>query len=68
MTQELKPCPFCGGKAEVEKGRILWRFRIRCTTCGSGTDWLGQVMDCPTHPVTRLADRWNNRTKREVLP
>lgn len=58
---DLLPCPFCGGESEVWKGRILWRFRIRCQKCGIGTEWLEQVMDCPTHPVTRLSDRWNRR-------
>ena len=33
MNKELKPCPFCGGRAEKEWGipSIFW---IKCTGCG----------------------------------
>lgn len=41
MDKELKPCPFCGGKAEYFEERIYFvPFRnvpwkgVRCTNCG----------------------------------
>ena len=30
---ELKPCPFCGGKAKRYKGEIFM-YGVRCTHCG----------------------------------
>ncbi len=30
MTEKLKPCPFCGGKAEIEGERIFW---VSCQEC-----------------------------------
>lgn len=34
---QLKPCPFCGGRAELETGDTMlrWRAYIHCTKCGS---------------------------------
>lgn len=32
---ELKPCPFCGNKAEVQKVRY---WSVVCVECGSRTD------------------------------
>ena len=35
MTYELKPCPFCGGKAEFENDNGEWF--VFCERCGSMT-------------------------------
>lgn len=35
MTSALKPCPFCGGKAEFERtGTPRHSCIVRCTNCG----------------------------------
>ena len=37
----LKPCPFCGGKATVDNigdGTIPFPYRVFCTTCYVETD------------------------------
>ncbi len=56
MNEKLKPCPFCGGKAELDEdydsGNIFWVF---CTRCGISTD---------TDYVSKEAIKaWNRRPK-----
>ncbi len=38
---ELKPCPFCGGKAELQDDGYSWRkaelFWVVCISCGAKT-------------------------------
>lgn len=36
MTEELKPCPFCGGEAEVRKFTATMIF-VQCKSCLAGT-------------------------------
>lgn len=48
---ELKPCPFCGGKAELVTGAP--EYWVRCLTCGAGTD--------TTASSKRATDNWNRR-------
>ena len=40
MTDELKPCPFCGGTARMYSGKINYypydhRFRVWCEKCNA---------------------------------
>lgn len=37
---ELKPCPFCGGDAEIQQGKYqgLRTFYVSCLGCGARTD------------------------------
>lgn len=39
---ELKPCPFCGGEAEVRLGNIYTSkvVKVRCTSCFCSTDFV----------------------------
>lgn len=38
MSEELKPCPFCGGKPKLEKFRWTGiEYSIICTECGCRT-------------------------------
>lgn len=49
MTEELKPCPFCGGKAILIYPSN--RKMVKCTQCGCTTSAMEQ------YP----AKRWNER-------
>lgn len=57
MMADLKPCPMCGGTADLK------RFHIRCTHCRLRTDDY-------THNVDAIA-AWNRRaepiTERQAL-
>ena len=51
---ELKPCPFCGGKADFEfKGFIVGR--VQCTEC--------LVSQCLLKPIGEAAKAWNRRAE-----
>lgn len=39
MNEELKPCPFCGGKAEIIRfGTPRWSAIVECMKCGGGLE------------------------------
>ena len=49
--EKIKPCPFCGGEAELNSGVENW---VECTVCHNRTDtWL-----CDSKAI----ERWNRRT------
>jgi Lar family restriction alleviation protein len=55
---ELKPCPFCGGKAKAEK-EFLGTWKIKCTKCSCdvGRYWF--------HTKAQAVIAWNTRTPEE---
>ena len=58
---ELKPCPFCGGKAEL-KHRLIFGIEhsmIQCQSCGCGSaEVQANVGFCADD---RAAEAWNRR-------
>lgn len=56
METELKPCPFCGGEADIGKygEDVGITFYFICCTCGAELD---------RHTVTEKAaiEAWNRR-------
>ena len=65
METELKPCPFCGGKAQIwdNAWRVLAKARvqIKCRRCGVRTmEYVGLDWD-DTHDLAIAA--WNRRTE-----
>ena len=60
MNFELKPCPFCGGKAEFFEDEFFCRYSVVCTECGAGTDTYGVERDA--------MDAWNRRIEPTFTP
>ena len=58
MKEELKPCPFCGGKAAVyETERVAFCY---CTVCDAeGATEVGE------NKVQKAEEYWNERTSSE---
>lgn len=60
MSQDLKPCPFCGSPAELktidETGEpsVAW---VACTVCDVLMDW-----NWKTSTVETVVEAWNRRT------
>lgn len=69
MTEELSPCPFCGGEAYIVPG--VYRdgsyiencAHVKCTKCGANGDTFSECL--PFDVVERMAaDAWNRRAER----
>ena len=59
MSLELKPCPFCGGKAYLDKAsadlldECSKNYVVRCWDCRVSTAWFDDEDKCK--------DMWNKR-------
>lgn len=60
MSEELKPCPFCGGKAELKHWRWIGNeYRIECLKCETKT----QI----SNDYNMLVKTWNRRANDEKI-
>lgn len=72
---ELKPCPFCGGKAEIwmlnENGQSCrnahWAkdIYIECSTCHAASDTFEKVID--KNALEQAVSAWNQRKKDSII-
>lgn len=69
MRGELKPCPFCGGRAEL----LVKEFAIsgckakafvRCTECGAESDCYSENISYCAND--RATEAWNRRVNDEI--
>lgn len=58
---KLKPCPFCGGEAEIEHQYIFGReySMVKCKECGAET--LPILISFTYSSDERATEAWNRR-------
>lgn len=54
---ELKPCPFCGGRAKIEKIQVTGNYRVSCEKCPVtvGRYWYFEE--------SKAIEAWNRRVR-----
>lgn len=57
---ELKPCPFCGGKARLFVGDGV---RVICSKCYAGTMIQRDSVESESNSVKTVVEAWNRRAK-----
>ena len=55
MNDELKPCPFCGGKAEIIANQYGNIQQVVCASYGESNLW-----------GINAKELWNNRTRKDT--
>lgn len=62
IKRELKPCPFCGGKAKLEAFRHGAKQHdyasVHCEACGA---YIKHEIDVEYSAVDRCVNEWNRR-------
>lgn len=68
-VKRLKPCPFCGGKANVKEElnltKMTGNFFVSCDNCGAQTEKIGLSPEYSAYQI--LLDKWNRRNT-ELAP
>lgn len=61
MASELKPCPFCGGKAEVEQipGAVWDKFVAHCKSSKCIAFYIGYCDEGIYDTKTKAIEAWN---------
>ncbi len=65
MNEELKPCPFCGGKAQKNSYPLdypNWNTgaRVYCLSCGAEIEVLGNI-NTVKEDQEKVVKLWNRR-------
>lgn len=73
--RDLKPCPFCGGRAMLNVSSdddcVIFHLEVSCTSCGATVpapdrDFIGPTSDCsifdfPIEARNKVKEAWNRR-------
>lgn len=59
--KEIKPCPFCGGKASLHQGLLKGTNTMICHTCGADVMFYGADRD-----IDKFIKKWNSRAERKA--
>ncbi len=72
MSEELKPCPFCGSPAELDTRQFFRHFQtgkpmeqvsVYCTSCSANVSWHPDDLSLDREETTELVvAAWNTRT------
>lgn len=74
---ELKPCPFCGGKAEIRRCKVYLdeAMEVHCTECGTSQPKEltnhrmytngGEIFMTEEMAIEKITSRWNRRADNE---
>ncbi len=66
MSNELKPCPFCGGNPRIDTEYDMDGFgnfhKVECSDCGASSKahFCTQGNECPQY-YQEVRDEWQNR-------
>jgi len=64
LTDNLKPCPFCGGTADLITGKVPHHgfsqeyYKVRCRGCGLDVAWFLDESEKELNPTVKA---WNRR-------
>lgn len=70
-NEELKPCPFCGGDAEIDtsqsfrhhqNGQLLDQVSVYCVDCSANISWYPGDLDLDRYETIEFCiEAWNTR-------
>lgn len=60
LFEDLKPCPFCGGKASLF---VIDGVKVKCLDCNMGTPTYSDLYNKTPMAINMAIKQWNKRVK-----